>query len=111
MSQISELERVRRQKLALLQEKGMDPYPARVERTHSVAEAMQAFQDAGEEEDSVQVAVVGRLRSIRNMGKSTFAHIEDGSGKIQLYLRANLVGEDKKQLFDDAFDNLDLTLT
>jgi lysyl-tRNA synthetase class 2 len=104
MTQISELERVRRQKLALLQEKGMAPYPARIERTHSVADAAQAFTDAGEEEDALQVVIVGRLRSIRDMGKSTFAHIEDGSGKIQLYLRTNLVGEDKKQLFDDAFD-------
>ena len=75
----------------------MAPYPARVERTHSVADAAQAFTNADEEEDAVQVVIVGRLRSIRDMGKSSFAHIEDGSGKIQLYLRANLVGEEKKQ--------------
>ncbi|MGD8604503.1 MAG: lysine--tRNA ligase [Anaerolineales bacterium] len=104
MTQISELERVRRQKLELLREHGMEPYPADVERTHTIAAALQAFEEAGGADESVEVTVAGRLRSIRNMGKSAFAHVEDGSGKIQLYLRADLVGEDKKQLFDDAFD-------
>lgn len=82
----------------------MDPFPARVERSHSMAQAIEAFENAGGKDEAVEVAVVGRLRSIRNMGKSSFAHVEDGSGKIQLYLRADSVGDDLKQLFDDAFD-------
>jgi lysyl-tRNA synthetase class 2 len=104
MSQISELERVRRQKLDLLREHGMDPFPAKSERSHTVAQAVEAFEQAAEQDQTVEVTVVGRLRSIRDMGKSAFAHIEDGSGKIQLYLRADMVGEELKKLFDDAFD-------
>ncbi len=77
----------RAQRLAKLQrliESGMDPYPARVQYTHTTAEAIAAFERAAQDEE-VTVHVVGRLISIRVMGKSSFAHIADGYGRIQLY--------------------------
>ena len=46
----------------------------------------------------------GRLRSIRHMGKLAFAHMEDGSGRIQLMLRVNELGEDQLAFFKDHFD-------
>ncbi|MBE9470982.1 MAG: lysine--tRNA ligase, partial [Chloroflexi bacterium] len=76
------------------------PYPHRVKRTHTVAEAiaaLEATEAAGE--GGSQVAVSGRLRSMRVMGKVTFAHIEDGSGSIQLFLRVNDVGEEAYDMF------------
>ena len=52
----------------------------------------------------VTVTLAGRLRSMRPMGKITFAHIEDGEGRVQLFLRANEVGEEALDLFTRQFD-------
>jgi lysyl-tRNA synthetase class 2 len=103
MREFSNLERQRLEKLEWLREQGVDPYPHRVERTHSIAEAIAAYQSAGEGTE-VQVAVAGRLKSIRIMGKSSFAHIEDGSGKVQLFVRINELGEEPYELFKRGFD-------
>jgi lysyl-tRNA synthetase class 2 len=103
MREFSNLERQRLEKLEWLREQGVDPYPHRVERTHSIAEAIGAYQSAGEGAE-VQVAVAGRLKSIRVMGKSSFAHIEDGSGKVQLFVRINELGEEPYELFKRGFD-------
>ena len=46
----------------------------------------------------------GRLRAIRTMGKLAFAHIEDGTGRIQLFLRVNELGEGMMAMFKDLFD-------
>jgi lysyl-tRNA synthetase class 2 len=103
MTERSELEQVRLEKLRRLQAAGMEPYPRRVERTHTTKEAIQAFESASEGE-AVEAVVVGRLRSIREMGKTIFAHTEDGAGKLQLYLRVDTLGEARMSLFSDAFD-------
>ena len=50
------------------------------------------------------VILAGRLRAMRTMGKITFAHIEDGSGRIQLFLRANEIGVENLQFFNQEFD-------
>jgi lysyl-tRNA synthetase class 2 len=81
----------------------VDPYPLRVERTHTISEAIAAFQSAAEG-DEVRVTITGRLKSIRIMGKSSFAHIEDGSGRVQLFIRVNEVGEESYELFKRGFD-------
>ena len=52
----------------------------------------------------VKAAVAGRLRSMRPMGKITFAHIEDGEGRIQLFFRANDIGQEQLDLFNREFD-------
>lgn len=103
MARFSDLEKVRLDKLRYLQEAGLDPYPPRVERSHSTRQALQAFAAAAEE-DEVTASVAGRLRSIRNMGKVSFAHIEDGSGQLQLFLRHDELGGDQMELFKAAFD-------
>ncbi|NIM96311.1 MAG: lysine--tRNA ligase [Anaerolineales bacterium] len=103
MAELSELEEIRLEKLKQLQAVGKDPYPRRVERTHFNKDAIKAYEAAGEDEQ-IEVSLVGRIRSIRSMGKVVFAHIEDESGKVQLFLRANDVGVDDLQLFKDVFD-------
>ena len=90
-------------KLALLRESGIDPFPARVNRQQTTAEALAAFEEAGEGEP-LSVAAAGRLVAIRAMGKSTFAHIADGSGRLQVYLRRDVVGEDSYQIFRQGVD-------
>jgi lysyl-tRNA synthetase class 2 len=74
-----------------------------MERTHTIAQARAAFEEAREEEGPT-VKVVGRLMSIRVMGRSTFAHIEDGSGQIQIYLRQNVLDEEEYEFFKRDFD-------
>jgi lysyl-tRNA synthetase class 2 len=90
-------------KLDWLREQGVDPYPARVHYTHRIQEALEAFE-AAPEDTKVTVAVVGRLMSIRAMGKSTFAHIADGTGTIQIYLRRDVVGEEAYERFSKGVD-------
>lgn len=99
----SELERIRLEKLERLRRAGMDPYPTRSRRTHTAAEALRAFAEASPGQ-TVEASVVGRLRSIRTMGKTTFAHAEDGSGRLQLYFRADDLGAERLSLFNDEFD-------
>ncbi|MCK5793193.1 MAG: lysine--tRNA ligase, partial [Anaerolineales bacterium] len=97
MAEYTNLEKVRLEKIAKLKEMGIDPYPRRVNRTHAVQEVIDLFL-AGEgasEEIEIQAVLVGRIRSVRPMGKVTFAHIEDGTGRIQLFFRANDIGEEQ----------------
>jgi lysyl-tRNA synthetase class 2 len=105
-TEFSNLEQIRLEKLERLREKGIEPYPARTQRTHTSQEAIKAFEssEAAVNNEVVKAILVGRLRSIRLMGKITFAHIEDGDGRVQLFLRANDVGEERLDLFNREFD-------
>ena len=102
----SELERNRLEKIERMRADGSEPYPARVERSHTSQEAMRAFEatEAEGHPEGVKVSVTGRLRSIRTMGKVTFAHIEDGSGRIQLFLRVNELGPEGLGVFNKEYD-------
>jgi len=106
MVEYSNLERIRFQKIESLRSKGIEPYPTRSERTHQNKEAILTFKEAEERDETaaVEVTLAGRLRAMRPMGKITFAHIEDGSGKIQLFFRANDLGTDRLKLFNQEFD-------
>jgi len=55
-------------------------------------------------EDPVEVTVGGRIRAMRPMGKIIFAHIEDGSGRIQLFFRVNEIGPENMKLIQELFD-------
>jgi lysyl-tRNA synthetase class 2 len=102
----SDLEKRRLEKLEHLRGQGIEPYPARVERTHTSVEAIRAFEAAEQAggDEAVAATLVGRLRSMRPMGKITFAHIEDGAGRVQLFLRQNDLGKEQLDLFNDEFD-------
>ncbi|MBC7250677.1 MAG: lysine--tRNA ligase [Anaerolineae bacterium] len=103
MSALSDLEKQRLTKLERIRQRGIDPYPPRVRRTHANQEAIAAFEQAGED-DELTVSVVGRLMSMRVMGRSTFAHIADGSGRLQIYLRRDDLGEEDYEFFKRDFD-------
>lgn len=82
---LEELVKERRRKLETLRRAGIDPYPPRVARTHAVGGALADFAAlAGK---GAEVALAGRLRSLRDQGKIIFADLEDGSGKIQVVLK------------------------
>lgn len=88
---------VRLQRLQALRERGVNPYPYTAERTHTIAYVLAHFDELAGPEGNL--TLVGRLRLIRDMGKSTFAHIEDGTGTIQIYLRINDLGEEQYRMF------------
>ncbi len=85
----------RRAKLAALREQG-NPYPNDFRRSHWASElhAEYAERDAASlEAEAIRVAIVGRMMSRRIMGKASFAHIQDGSGRLQLYARRDDLSE------------------
>ncbi len=109
MADYTSLEKIRLQKIEALRAAGVEPYPTRAKRTHTSAQAVKALEAAeqaagGAEAGQLQVTLAGRIRATRPMGKLTFAHIEDGEGRIQLFLRVNEIGQEKVDFFDDKFD-------
>ncbi|NPA06071.1 MAG: lysine--tRNA ligase [Chloroflexi bacterium] len=108
MAEYTDLERERLRKIEELRAMGIEPYPNRAERTHTTREAIAAYEAAEQagtaEQNPIQVTVTGRLRSIRRMGKITFAHIEDEHGRLQLFFRVNELGKDRLKFFNKFFD-------
>jgi lysyl-tRNA synthetase class 2 len=102
--QLTDQEQQRRAKLVRLQEAGVDPYPARTNRSHTNTEAAAALQLGADGTRPIVVTVTGRLVSSRVMGKSSFAHIEDGTDRLQLYLRSETLGEGPYTMFKRDLD-------
>lgn len=108
-------ERERRiEKLDALRQMGIDPYPARADVTHSASQVVEAFcaaeaNVAAAQQSALDVAVrtAGRLISIRVMGKASFAHLVDGTGKVQVYMRQDEVGEESYDRFLKLVDTGD----
>jgi len=93
--QHSDLIEARRRKLEELRRLGQDPFAIeRYERSHLAAEILEGFERL----ENVDVRVAGRLVAMREMGKASFAHIEDGSGRIQLYFKADDLGAEYEKL-------------
>ncbi|EKE19922.1 MAG: hypothetical protein ACD_8C00086G0013 [uncultured bacterium] len=83
------------EKLEKIKEFGMDPYPEKSERDFKNAEALEKFAELGDK----KITLVGRVRSMRPMGGSAFANIEDESGKMQLFLNKGNMAEELFKLF------------
>lgn len=104
MWQPTKLELERLEKAQRLQAQGVELYPARAGRSHLISDAVEAFRsqekrasvagDSSTVPDPIDVTVVGRIRRLNSKGKVSFAHIEDESGRVQLFLRVNDVGAD-----------------
>lgn len=101
LARLNDQEQQRYQKTHRLRERGVNPYPLRVSRTHTARQAIDAFT-RGETLQGVQL--VGRLVALRDMGKLSFAHIQDGSAKIQLMFRKDAVGADNYAMLIKDFD-------
>jgi len=93
---------VKGEKLAKLAEAFGTVYPEKTDRSHSAAEALAAFDALSSA--GTDVVVAGRVRSLRTMGKIAFAHIEDGSGRIQIFLSEADLGSDAFRLFADTIE-------
>lgn len=104
MPEYTSLEKIRLQKIEELKAEGIEPYPTRAERTHTGAQAIAEFEAAEKQGREVKVTLAGRIRATRAMGKLSFAHIEDGAGKVQLFFRMNELGQDRVDFFNKMFD-------
>lgn len=88
---LSEILRIRREKLAALRSQGKDPFAITVcERDTPAADIVNRF----EELEGKDVAIAGRIMSWRDMGKASFMDLRDQSGRIQIYLKINDIGEE-----------------
>ncbi len=95
-SELTEVLRVRRDKLSSLMQAGCNPYQiTKFDQTHHAQQIKDTYTD-GEE---MNVSVAGRIMSKRIMGKAGFAHLQDGSGSIQLYVSRDSLGEENYAAF------------
>lgn len=88
---LSDQENARLESLQALRDYGIDPFPARVKRTHTIAE-VRALHEEGVAEDTI-LSITGRIKSKRVMGKMSFADLEDGSGRMQIVVRRDELPE------------------
>ncbi len=88
---IEDIIEFRKKKLQALKAAGIDPYPSQTKRDHTNLEALDNFEALSQ--GKKEITLVGRIRSLRTQGKITFAHIEDGTSKIQLFFKADNLGE------------------
>jgi lysyl-tRNA synthetase class 2 len=91
---MAEERETRIQRLHALREQGINPYPNRVQRTHTIADVLAHFEELEAQEPKGSITLTGRIRLMRRQGKIAFAQIEDGTGKMQLFFGINDIGED-----------------
>ena len=92
LSGFEKLRAVRVEKMEALRSAGVNPYPYRFAVTHPVVELFAG--EAALVEAATEVAVAGRVMALRGHGKTCFGHIEDSTGRIQIYIRKDEVGDD-----------------
>ncbi|KGA96313.1 lysyl-tRNA synthetase [Alkalihalobacillus alcalophilus ATCC 27647 = CGMCC 1.3604] len=106
MSQELELNdqlKVRREKLRQFEEQGLEPFGGKFERTHTAVEMANQFSEKTKEEleeKSHEVILAGRVMTKRGKGKAGFAHIQDLTGQIQIYVRKDAIGEEQYAIFN-----------
>ena len=90
---VKELEEIRKM--------GFEPYPYKFDRTHYIKDVIEKYSDikSGEKIEDIKIIVAGRIKSIRQHGKLSFAHIEDSSGNIQVFVGADNVSGKEYKLF------------
>ncbi len=94
----------RREKFQRLRDRGIEPFPHRYRRTHTVREAVALFRaeeaNGGEETRTAPVSLGGRIMALRGMGKASFIDLQDGTGHIQAHLRRDALGDDYDMVRD-----------
>lgn len=95
MEELTEFQKIRREKLEQIRELGFNPYPFSFKRTDFAADIIENFDP----DEKRKVSAAGRIMALRKHGKAAFTHIMDSSGKIQIYVRKDQVGDKKFELF------------
>jgi len=102
-AELGELLQIRRNKLDELRALGVDPFGTKFIRTHQAGDILARYSELSNEEleeQNVEVSLAGRIMTKRGMGKAAFAHLQDLSGKIQIYVREDSVPAHKFKAFD-----------
>jgi len=102
MATIDDLRKIRLKKLEAIRKAGILAYPGKTKRTHEIEEALKDFSNFARLKK--EVILVGRIKSLREHGGSTFLDIEDSNEKIQAFLRKDRIGERGYKFFLDNFD-------
>ncbi len=107
MTQLSEQEIIRRDKLQELQKLGIDAYPAAEYPVNDTSDNIKTYYSEETKDQFQEVCLAGRIMTIRDMGKAAFVKIQDKAGLIQTYIRRDDIcpGEDKT-LYDTVFKKL-----
>jgi lysyl-tRNA synthetase class 2 len=102
-SRLDHIARKRREKLERIRARGINPYPYGYHRSHTTQQALALLkeQEASGKAEAPAVNLAGRVMASRLMGKVSFLDIRDGSGKIQLYFRNDVLSQDILQLLND----------
>lgn len=101
-NELNELLKIRRDKLNDLHDLGIDPFGEKYERTHHAGTILDGYDSLSKEEldeQQVEVSIAGRIMQKRDMGKAGFAHLQDLTGKLQIYVRKDTIGEGKYKAF------------
>jgi lysyl-tRNA synthetase class 2 len=105
--ELNELQQQRLAKLERLRAAGIAPYPPRASRTHAIGDVLAQFDTLAE--SGARLTLAGRIVGARRvMGKLAFAHIEDESGRIQLWLSKSDLGDEWFARFRDELDTFDI---
>jgi lysyl-tRNA synthetase, class II len=110
--QPNKLEQERLEKAEALAARGVELYPARITRTHTIQQAVKAFETQEKQDGDVAavpiiVTVTGRIRRLNIKGKLTFMHVEDETGRVQLFLRINDMDENTYELVKEKLIDVD----
>ncbi|WP_035322226.1 lysine--tRNA ligase [Peribacillus kribbensis] len=103
--EINDQLRVRREKMQDMLDHGVDPFGKRYERTHLAEEILREYDGASKEEldeNNIEVTIAGRIMTKRGKGKAGFAHLQDLTGQIQIYVRQDAIGEEKYDIFNSV---------
>jgi lysyl-tRNA synthetase, class II len=105
MSGLDEVRTERLKKLELLTAQGLDPYPSRTKRTHTIAQALSSFQAL--EREGGTIVIAGRVMVVRGQGAIMFVDLFDGTGKLQAVMKEDTLDENVFALFKDVIDGGD----
>ncbi|TSC67964.1 MAG: lysyl-tRNA synthetase [Parcubacteria group bacterium Gr01-1014_66] len=99
---LQDIKQSRLEKIERLRSSGIDPYPSDSKRTHTIADAIASFSHLSEAH--IPICIAGRVRAMREHGGSTFLDLEDGTGRIQGYVKEDRIGKEAYDFFLSVLD-------
>jgi lysyl-tRNA synthetase class 2 len=101
-------DQTRLDKVRALKDKGITIFPSSFDRQHTVLDIRTRYSDISHDKSAEQVSTAGRIYIVRNHGKTLFADLGDETGKIQLYIRKNDIGDEQFELFNQFIERGDI---